>query len=85
MFILELILAAAEILFLIYLVRKGKAIADEMKKLKLERQSVMDLKEILEEDFIPEIEKAKKKIIDEFSQKIYYYHLYDKKSKRIAG
>ena len=85
MFILELILAAAEILFLIYLVRKGKAIADEMKKLKLERQSVMDLKKILEEDFIPEIEKAKKKIIDEFSQKIYYYHLYDKESKRIAG
>ena len=38
----------------------------------------MDLKQALEEDFIPEIEAAKNKIIDEFAQRLYNYHLYDK-------
>jgi hypothetical protein len=78
MLIIELIFAAAEILFIVYLVRKGKEIANEMLKLKLERRSVMDLKQALEEDFIPEIEAAKNKIIDEFAQRLYNYHLYDK-------
>ena len=78
MLIVELIFAAAEILFIVYLVRKGKEIANEMLKLKLERRSVMDLKQALEEDFIPEIEAAKNKIIDEFAQRLYNYHLYDK-------
>ena len=78
MFILELILAAAEVSFLIYLIQKGKAIAEEMRKLKLERRSVMNLKEIFEEDFIPEIESRKNKIIDEFSERLYNYHLYDR-------
>ena len=80
MLIIELIFAAAEILFIVYLVRKGKEIANEMRKLKLERQSVMNLKEALEEDFIPEIEARKNKIIDEFAEKLYNYHLYDKES-----
>ena len=66
---------AVEIFFLIYLFLKGKAIANEMRKLKLERQSVMNLKEALEEDFIPEIEAAKNKIIDDFSQRLYNYQL----------
>ena len=78
MLIIELIFAAAEILFIVYLVRKGKEIAKEMHKLKLERRSVMNLKDILEEDFIPEIEARKNKIIDEFAQRLYNYHLYDK-------
>ena len=78
MLIIELIFAAAEILFIVYLVRKGKEIANEMLKLKLERRSVIDLKQALEEDFIPEIEAAKNKIIDEFAQRLYNYHLYDK-------
>ena len=78
MLIIELIFVAAEILFLVYLVRKGNEIANGMLKLKLERRSVMNLKQALEEDFIPEIEAAKNKIIDEFSQRLYNYHLYDK-------
>ena len=78
MLIIELIFAAAEILFLVYLVRKGNEIAKGMLKLKLERRSVMNLKQALEEDFIPEIEAAKNKIIDEFAQRLYNYHLYDK-------
>ena len=75
MLIIELIFAAAEILFIVYLVRKGKEIANEMLKLKLERRSVMDLKQALEEDFIPEIEAAKNKILDEFAEKLYNYHM----------
>ena len=75
MFIAELFFFAVEIFFLIYLFLKGKAIANEMRKLKLERQSVMNLKEALEEDFIPEIEAAKNKIIDDFSQRLYNYQL----------
>jgi hypothetical protein len=75
MFILELILAAAEICFLVYLIRKGKAVTKEMRKLKLERQSVMNLKEMLEEDFIPEIEARKNKILDEFKEKLYGCHI----------
>ena len=75
MLIIELIFAAAEILFIVYLVRKGKEIANEMLKLKLERRSVMDLKQALEEDFIPEIEARKNKIIDEFAERLYNYHL----------
>ena len=78
MLIIELILAVAELSFLVYLVRKGKEIANGMLKLKLERRSVMNLKQALEEDFIPEIEAAKNKIIDEFAQRLYNYHLYDK-------
>ena len=80
MFIAELFFFAVEIFFLIYLFLKGKAIANEMRKLKLERQSVMNLKEALEENFIPEIEATKNKIIDEFAEKLYNYHLYDKES-----
>ena len=75
MLIIELIFAAAEILFIVYLVRKGKEIANEMRKLKLERQSIMNLKQALEEDFIPEIEAAKNKILDEFAEKLYNYHM----------
>ena len=78
MLIIELIFAAAEIIFLIYLVRKGKTIAEEMHALKLERRSVMSLKEMLEENFIPELENRKNKILDEFAQRLYNYHLYDK-------
>ena len=74
MLIIELIFAAAEVSFLIYLIRKGKAVAKEMRKLKLERRSVMNLKEMLEKDFIPEIEARKNKIIDEFAEKLYKYH-----------
>ena len=76
MFIAELILLTAEILFLIYLIRKGKDIAKEMRKLKLERRSVMNIKDILEEDFIKELEIRKNKILDEFSDRLYSYHLY---------
>ena len=75
MLIIELIFAAAEILFLVYLVGKGKKTSEEMRKLKLERQSVMNLKEMLEEDFIPEIEARKNKILDEFRDRLYSYHL----------
>ena len=78
MFTAELIFAGVEVLLLVYLVKKGKEIAKEMHKLKLERRSVMNLKDILEEDFIPEIEARKNKIIDEFAQRLYNYHLYDK-------
>ncbi len=74
MFIAELFFFAVEIFFLIYLFLKGKAIANEMRKLKLERQSVMNLKEALEENFIPEIEMRKDKIIEEFKESLYNYH-----------
>ena len=74
MFITELFFAAAEILFFIYLVGKEREIIKEMRKLELERRSVMNLKEALEEDFIPEIEARKNKIIDEFAEKLYNYH-----------
>lgn len=74
MFTAELILAAAEVLFLIYLVRKERGVMKEMRKLKLERRSVMNLKELLEEDFIPELEARKNKIIDEFAERLYKYH-----------
>ena len=79
MFIAEFILLTAEILFLIYLIRKGKDIAKEMRKLKLERRSVMNIKDILEEDFIKELEIRKNKILDEFSDRLYSYHLYKEK------
>ena len=75
MLIMELIFAGAEISFLIYLVRKRKEIAKEMRKLKLERRSVMNLKEMLEEDFIPELEARKERILKEFGDRLYYYHL----------
>ena len=74
MFIAELFFFAVEIFFLISLFLKGKAIANEMRKLKLERQSVMNLKEALEENFIPEIEMRKDKIIEEFKESLYNYH-----------
>ncbi|RZD15841.1 MAG: hypothetical protein EVJ46_06470 [Candidatus Acididesulfobacter guangdongensis] len=74
MFIAELIFFTVEIFFLIYLVIKRKDIVKEMRKLRLERQSVINLKEAIEEDFIPEIEMRKNKIIDEFTQKLYNYH-----------
>ncbi len=45
-----------------------------MRKLKLERRSVINLKEMLEEDFIPEIEMRKNKIIDGFAERLYNYH-----------
>ncbi len=75
MFIVELIFAAAEVTFLIYLIEKEKAISEEMRKLELERRSVMNLKEILEEDFIPEIEARKERILKEFGDRLYSYHL----------
>ena len=75
MFKAELIFAAAEILFFIYLVGKEREIIKEMRKLKSERRSVINLKEALEEDFIPEIEARKNKIIDEFAERLYNYHL----------
>lgn len=74
MFIAELIFAATEISFLIYLIRKGKKTAEEIRKLKLERRSVMNLKETLEEEFLPEIEARKNKILDDFKGKLYNYH-----------
>ncbi len=74
MFIAELIFFTVEIFFLIYLIIKRKDIVKEMRKLRLERQSVINLKEAIEEDFIPEIEMRKNKIIDEFTQKLYNYH-----------
>ena len=46
-----------------------------MLALRLERRSVMNLKEMLEENFIPEIEAAKNKILDEFAEKLYNYHI----------
>ena len=79
MFIAEFILLTAEILFLIYLIRKGKDISKEMRKLKLERRSVMNIKDMLEEDFIKELEIRKNKILDEFSDRLYSYHLYKEK------
>ena len=79
MFIAEFILLPTEILFLIYLIRKGKNISKEMRKLKLERRSVMNIKDMLEEDFIRELEIRKNKILDEFSDRLYSYHLYREK------
>ncbi len=75
MFILQLIFAAAEVSFLIYLIKKGKTITEEMRKLELEKRSVMNLKKMLEEDFIPEIEERKERILKEFGDKLYSYHL----------
>ena len=75
MFIAELFFAVAEVTFLIYLIRKRKTIAEEMRKLELERRSVMNLKEMLEEDFIPEIEARKEQILKEFGDRLYSYHL----------
>ncbi len=75
MFTAELIFAGVEVLLLVYLVKKGKEIAKEIRKLKLERRSVMNLKDILEEDFIPEIKARKNKILDEFAEKLYSYHI----------
>ena len=75
MFIAELIFAVSEVSFLIYLIRKRKAIVKGIRKLEFERRSVINLKEALEEDFIPEIEARKNKIIDEFAEKLYNYHI----------
>ena len=75
MFIAELFFAVAEVSFLIYLIKKEKTILEEMRKLELERRSVMNLKEILEEDFIPEIEARKERILKEFGDRLYSYHL----------
>ena len=75
MFIAEIILLVAEIIFRVYLIQKGKTISEEMCKLKSERRSVINLKQALEEDFIPEIEAAKNKILDEFAEKLYNYHM----------
>lgn len=41
----------------------------------LERRSVMNLKEALEEDFIPELEERKERILKEFGDLLYSYHL----------
>ena len=71
----EINFCRGEIMFLVYLIRKGKEIAKEMLALRLERRSVMNLKEMLEENFIPEIEAAKNKILDEFAEKLYNYHI----------
>ena len=46
-----------------------------MRKLELERRSVINLKKMIEDDFIPEIEAAKNKILDEFAEKLYNYHM----------
>jgi hypothetical protein len=35
----------------------------------------MNLKETLEEDFIPELEERKNKILDELKERLYNYHL----------
>ena len=43
--------------------------------LRLERRSVINLKKMVEDDFIPEIEAAKNKILDEFAEKLYNYHM----------
>lgn len=75
MLIVELIFAAVEILFLVYLVWKGKKVSEEMRKLELERRSIINLKKMVEDDFIPEIEAAKNKILDEFAEKLYNYHM----------
>ncbi len=75
MFIVELILLAAEILFLVYLVRKQKEIAKKQSRVEFERKSVKNLKEILEGDFIWELEERKNLILKEFSDQLYSYHL----------
>lgn len=74
MFIAELILGVAEILFLVYLVRKQKEIAKKQSRVEFRRKSVKDLKEILEKDFKREIEERKDKILGEFAKKLYNYH-----------
>ena len=75
MFIVELILSAAEILFLVYLVGKQKEIVKKQSRVEFERKSVKNLKEILEEDFVRELDERKNKILDEFAEKLYNYHM----------
>jgi hypothetical protein len=58
--------------YLYYQEKKGNGAV--IRKLEFERRSVINLKEMLEENFIPEIEARKNKIIDEFKEKIYNYY-----------
>ena len=81
MFIAGLILFLAESLFLVYLIRKQKNIAKREKAviekesvIKLERESLNNLKIILDEDYARDLENKKTFILNEFADKLYEYH-----------
>ena len=75
MLFIELFFAGAEVSFFIYLIKKEKATLNQMKRLKSERQSVKLLREALEEDFMLELETRKERILNEFLDQLYSFHL----------
>ena len=76
MFIAEIIIATAEIVYFWFIwLENEKKQRKKCKKWHQKEKSVKNLKDILEEDFKWELEARKNKILDEFTEKLYGYHM----------
>jgi len=75
MFIAEIILLLAEILFLIYLIRKQKTISKMEKAVMRQKRFLDSMKSIIDEDYKREAEERKDAILKEFADKLYGYHM----------
>jgi len=75
MFIAEIILLLAEILFLIYLIRKQKTISKMEKAVMRQKKFLDSMKSIIDEDYKRELEERKDAILKEFAEKLYGYHM----------
>jgi len=75
MFIIEILLLLAEILFLIYLIRKQKIVSKMEKAVKRQKRFLDSMKSIIDEDYKRELEERKNAILKEFAEKLYGYHM----------
>jgi len=75
MFIIEILLLLAEILFLIYLIRKQKIVSKMEKAVKRQKRFMDSMKSIIDEDYKRELEERKNAILKEFAEKLYGYHM----------
>jgi len=75
MFIAEILLLLAEILFLNYLIRKQKTISKMEKAVMRQKRFLDTMKSIIDEDYKRELEERKDAILKEFAEKLYGYHM----------
>jgi len=75
MFIAEIILLLAEILFFVYLIRKQKTISKREKAVIRQKRFLDNMKSIIDENYKRELEERKDAILKEFSEKLYGYHM----------
>jgi len=75
MFIAEIILLLAEILFFVYLIRKQKTISKMEKAVMRQKRFLDSMKSIIDEDYKRELEERKGAILKEFADKLYGYHM----------